>query len=158
MLYTSKATTKRIVFERYVHKYMHTTHMYVLLLHTLWPQTFELGKRVYIVMSNCKLYILFQNVEKWLKMSIFRVARWYFFKPKILIWVNFGESSNGIFWYILLTRNLFYGHFIYFVAIWCILWLFGILFPVLECCTKKNLATLVVRWPHRPCCKLSLVR
>jgi hypothetical protein len=24
-----------------------------------------------------------------------RVARWYIFKPKIPIWVNFGESCNG---------------------------------------------------------------
>jgi hypothetical protein len=29
----------------------------------------------------------------------------------------------------------FYGHLIYFVALWYI-------FPVLVCCTKKNLATL----------------
>jgi hypothetical protein len=38
----------------------------------------------------------------------------------------------------------FYGHLVYFTAIWSILWLFGIFFPVLVCCTKKNLATL----PH----------
>jgi hypothetical protein len=43
--------------------------------------------------------------------------------------------------------GIFYGllvHFacnvVYFVAIWYILWLFGILFPVLVFCTKKNLA------------------
>jgi hypothetical protein len=29
------------------------------------------------------------------------------------------------------------------MVIWYILWLFGIFFPVLECCTKKNLATLI---------------
>jgi hypothetical protein len=29
------------------------------------------------------------------------------------------------------------------VAIWCILWLLGLSFPVLVCCAKKNLATLV---------------
>jgi hypothetical protein len=28
------------------------------------------------------------------------------------------------------------------MAIWYILWLFGICFPVLVCCTKKNMATL----------------
>jgi hypothetical protein len=40
----------------------------------------------------------------------------------------------------------------YFMAIWSILWPFGIfyghlvyIFPVLVCCTKENLATLVFR-------------
>jgi hypothetical protein len=44
-----------------------------------------------------------------------------------------------------------YVHLVYFMAIWYSLWPFGIfngylvyLFPVLVCCTKKNLATLVV--------------
>jgi hypothetical protein len=32
--------------------------------------------------------------------------------------------------------------YVYFVAIHYILWSFGIFFPVLVCCTKKNLATL----------------
>jgi hypothetical protein len=47
--------------------------------------------------------------------------------------------------------SVFYGHLAYFTAIWYILWLFGIfvgylvyIFPVLVCCTKKNLATAVV--------------
>jgi hypothetical protein len=43
------------------------------------------------------------------------------------------------------------GHLVYFMAIWSILWPFGlfcgyllrVLFPILVCCTKKNLATLV---------------
>jgi hypothetical protein len=35
-----------------------------------------------------------------------------------------------------------YGHWKYFMAIWYILWWFGIFFPVLVCYTKKNLATL----------------
>jgi hypothetical protein len=30
-----------------------------------------------------------------------RVARWFVFKPKIPIWVNFGASCNGKSWYIL---------------------------------------------------------
>jgi hypothetical protein len=52
----------------------------------------------------------------------------------------------------------FYGHWVYF-------WSFGIIllvefiFPVLACCTKKNLATLNVSSPislvfKRPVCKL----
>jgi hypothetical protein len=51
----------------------------------------------------------------------------------------------GIFfvrWPILWPFDLFCGHLVYFVAIWYILWLFGILFPVLVCWTKTNLATL----------------
>jgi hypothetical protein len=45
----------------------------------------------------------------------------------------------------------FYGHLVYFASIWYILWPFGIfygylvLFPVLVCCTKNNLATLQQR-------------
>jgi hypothetical protein len=38
-----------------------------------------------------------------------RVARWFVFKPKIQIWVNFGESCNGSCWYILWTLGPFYG-------------------------------------------------
>jgi hypothetical protein len=37
---------------------------------------------------------------------------------------------------------LFYCYWKYFMAIWYILWSFGIFFPVLVFCTKKNLATL----------------
>jgi hypothetical protein len=45
--------------------------------------------------------------------------------------------------------GLFYSHFVYFTAIWYIyghLVYFVVIrymFPVLVCCTKKNLATLV---------------
>jgi hypothetical protein len=52
-----------------------------------------------------------------------RVARWYFFKPKIPIWVNFGGSCNGKCWYIrsiLLPFGLFYGHLVYFPPFWYI--------------------------------------
>jgi hypothetical protein len=51
--------------------------------------------------------------------------------------------------------GIFYGHLVYFKAVWSILWPFGIfydhliyfmaiwyIFPVLVCCIKKNLATL----------------
>jgi hypothetical protein len=47
---------------------------------------------------------------------------------------------------ILLPFVLFYCHLVYFVAIWNSLWLFGMFFPVLVCCTKKNLATLLSLW------------
>jgi hypothetical protein len=38
--------------------------------------------------------------------------------------------------------GLFYGHLVYCVTIWYILWLCGKFSAVLVCCTKKNLATL----------------
>jgi hypothetical protein len=38
--------------------------------------------------------------------------------------------------------GIFYGHLVYFVTIWYIWWLFGILSPVWACCTKENLVTL----------------
>jgi hypothetical protein len=50
-----------------------------------------------------------------------RVARWYIFKPKILIWIDFGGSGNGRCWYIL-------SPLVYFTAIWYILWSFGIFY------------------------------
>jgi hypothetical protein len=36
-----------------------------------------------------------------------------------------------------------YCHFVYFIAIWYILWSFWYIFTFLVCCTKKHLATLV---------------
>jgi hypothetical protein len=39
-----------------------------------------------------------------------RVARWFIFKPKIPIWVNFGGPWNGKCWYILGPYGIFYSH------------------------------------------------
>jgi hypothetical protein len=39
-----------------------------------------------------------------------RVARWYIFKPKTPVWVNFAMEDVGI----------FYGNLVYFPAIWSI--------------------------------------
>jgi hypothetical protein len=52
-----------------------------------------------------------------------RAARWHIFKPKFPNRVNFSRSCNR--WQFF----LFYGHLVYVVAIWYILWLFGI--PIL---------------------------
>jgi hypothetical protein len=43
-----------------------------------------------------------------------RVARWFVFKPKIQIWVNFGRSCNGRCWYILWTLGPFYSLIVIF--------------------------------------------
>jgi hypothetical protein len=51
-----------------------------------------------------------------------RVARWYIFKPKILIWVNFeileglGMEKVGI--HIACPFGIYYGRLIYFMGIW----------------------------------------
>jgi hypothetical protein len=64
-------------------------------------------------------------------------------EEKIPIWVNFGGSCNGrccIFYsqlVYLLPFGTQCGHLVYFMDIWYI-------FPILVCCTKKNLATLKV--------------
>jgi hypothetical protein len=67
----------------------------------------------------------------------------YFFKPEILIWVNFRWSCNGKCWFIfwpigctyyiaiwciLRPFDIFYGHLVYFVVVWCIFPRFGILY------------------------------
>jgi hypothetical protein len=51
-------------------------------------------------------------------MNYFRVARWYVFKPKNRLWVNYGGLWNEKSWYILWQ---------YLTVIWYILWPFGIL-------------------------------
>jgi hypothetical protein len=54
--------------------------------------------------------------------------------------------------------GIFYVYFVYFMAIgsnfmviWYILWSFGIFFPVLVRCPKKNLATLAPTIRYRLC-------
>jgi hypothetical protein len=51
---------------------------------------------------------------------------------------KFGRSFNGMCWYISWPFGIFCDHFVPFLVIWYI-------FPVLVCCTNKNLATLLVR-------------
>jgi hypothetical protein len=46
-----------------------------------------------------------------------KVARWYIFKPKIPIWVNFGGLWNGKGWCIILPFGIYYRHVVYFMAI-----------------------------------------
>jgi hypothetical protein len=63
-------------------------------------------------------------------------------------------------WYILLTFGIYYWHLVYIIDIWYILLTFGIyywhlvdfmaiwyIFPILICCIKKNLATLMQIYP-----------
>jgi hypothetical protein len=57
-----------------------------------------------------------------------RVARWYIFKPKIRIWVNFGRSCNGRCWVFLGPSCLLHGQMVYFRAFWYSFVRFGILY------------------------------
>jgi hypothetical protein len=58
-----------------------------------------------------------------LKAAPARVARWYIFKPKILIWVNFDDVGME-------TVGVFKGHSEFVTAILYILWPFGNLVPI----------------------------
>jgi hypothetical protein len=42
------------------------------------------------------------------------------------------------------------GHSVNFTAHWSFSWPFGIFFPVLVCCAKKNPATLVLTYAYFP--------
>jgi hypothetical protein len=42
-----------------------------------------------------------------------RVVRWYTFKPKISICVNFGGPSNGKGWYVIRPSGIYCGHLVY---------------------------------------------
>jgi hypothetical protein len=50
--------------------------------------------------------------------NVNKVARWFVFKPKIQIWVNFGGCCTGRCWYILWTLGPFYSLLSYFMDIW----------------------------------------
>jgi hypothetical protein len=76
-----------------------------------------------------------------------RVARCFFFIPKMSIWVYagtyFGGPWNGKYWNILWPLGILVGYLVYFNAIWYSLSSFGIFFPFWYVWTEKNLATLV---------------
>jgi hypothetical protein len=46
--------------------------------------------------------------------------------------------------------GILYDHLVYFTANWYFLSPFGTLFPILVCCTKKNLATLSLKPSQKP--------
>jgi hypothetical protein len=54
-----------------------------------------------------------------------RVARWFIFKPKIPIL----GSCYGRYWYIIFPFGQISGYLVYFMALWYILWSFGIFSP-----------------------------
>jgi hypothetical protein len=52
-------------------------------------------------------------------------------------------SCNGRCWCILCPFDNFFGHLVYFMAVWYVSPNFGTFLPLLVCCAKKNLANLV---------------
>jgi hypothetical protein len=62
---------------------------------------------------------------EWVLTDPRRVARWFVFKPKIPIWVNFGGTWIGKCLYILWPLGISYGDLGYFMTIWYILYSFG---------------------------------
>jgi hypothetical protein len=73
----------------------------------------------------------------------FRVARWFVYKPKIPIRVNFGGPLNGKCCNISRPFGIFYGHLVLSIAVWYSLWSFVTFFPIWYFWTKENMATLV---------------
>jgi hypothetical protein len=61
-----------------------------------------------------------------------RVARWFVFKPKIPIWVNFGGPRNEKGGYNLWPFGIYYFHLVHFMVIWVILWPFGIFWYIVS--------------------------
>jgi hypothetical protein len=70
------------------------------------------------------------------------VAKWFVFKPKMPIWVNFGGPCDGRCWYILWPFGLFDGHLAIFYGFLVYVMVIWYIFPVLVSFSKKNLATL----------------
>jgi hypothetical protein len=59
-----------------------------------------------------------------------RVARWFLFRPKLLIWVYFGGPWNAKCCFILCPFGIFYSHLVYIFNVHLvILSSFGIFFP-----------------------------
>jgi hypothetical protein len=52
----------------------------------------------------------------------------YIFIPKIPIWLYFEGPRNGKDCYVVWPFGIFYGNLVYSIAIWYILWSFGMLY------------------------------
>jgi hypothetical protein len=71
-----------------------------------------------------------------------------YLQTKIPIWVNFGWSCNGRCWYRYFMTMC--GYLVYICGhLVGISYSYLVFFPVLACCTKKNLATLALCPSHK---------
>jgi hypothetical protein len=81
-----------------------------------------------------------------------RVARWFVFKPKISIWVNFGGPYidwKMLIYFLATVFGIVYRHLGYFITILYILCSFGTFYRFWVSFTKKNLATQVQAGPEQ---------
>jgi hypothetical protein len=121
--------------------YKHQKLLICLKLKTIWFLRFELCNTDGIPLCTCG-----QDVDRIHNVAPLRVARWYIFKPKILIWAFWGglkrkRFGNLAIWYIIGSFGvlhiwpfgILYGHLVNFmvignlVAIWYISPHFGLL-------------------------------
>jgi hypothetical protein len=91
----------------------------------------ELNK-IFLLAVDCLSWV--QSTNKY-NAARTRVARWYNFKQKVPILVNFVGSCSKRCRYMLWPFGIFFSPFGKIYVIWYI-------FPVSVCCTEKNLATL----------------
>jgi hypothetical protein len=76
---------------------------------TLWTSLNVMGLIVIIVIWRLSSVVVGGPIES-------RVARWFIFKPKLQIWVNFGGPWNGKYWHILWPFEIYYGHLVYYIS------------------------------------------
>jgi hypothetical protein len=82
-----------------------------------------------------------------------------FFKPKIPFWVNLGASCNGRCWYIFCPFGVpILRQFDLFLWSFGTIYVHSVYFPVLVCCSKKNLATLAFSRNGRSAAKIFAAR
>jgi hypothetical protein len=80
--------------------------------------TTKLPKRQKFAQSGHPVFPqLFHTFLPLLHDSCAKVARWDIFKPKILIWVSFGEPCNGKGWDILWPFGIYCGNLVHALAI-----------------------------------------
>jgi hypothetical protein len=86
-------------------------------------------------------------------MPFWFIAIWYFIAilvpGHLVFYCNFGSLPFGIempFWFMAIWYFIaILVYMVYLVAVWYFCGHIGILFQVLVCCSKKNLATLLTR-------------
>jgi hypothetical protein len=96
---------------------------------------FTLGSFMKNYKSSTNIWATFFRTSK----SYYKHRIAYFSPPLIgenTFWVHFGRPCKEKYWYILWLFGIFHSAVLDLMAFWYI-------FPVLVCCTKKNLATLV---------------
>jgi hypothetical protein len=102
---------------------------------TIWQPCFSVGEKVVFVLLLFAVCSSGKVGSQWtwarpdlpsgssgvqhgaMKFLTARVARWYFFKPKIPLWINFGWHWNRKWWYILWPIVIFYCLLVYVMAI-----------------------------------------